>query len=74
MNIITHGTGTAEVVSENILISNADDALQLMADLSYQDFDRIIIHEHNIIPGFFDLKTGMPGMCSRNSPITGFGW
>jgi len=61
MNIIAHGTGTAEVVSENILISNADDALQLMADLSYQDFDRIIIHEHNIIPGFFDLKTGIAG-------------
>lgn len=64
MHIVAHGTnGTkiAEVVSEAILINNADDALQLIADLSYQDFDKIIIHERNIIPGFFDLKTGIAG-------------
>jgi hypothetical protein len=64
MNITTHGTGNrkiAEVLSDETLINNADDALQLMADLSYQDFDRIIIHEHNLIPAFFDLKTGIAG-------------
>ncbi|GAB4041270.1 DUF4180 domain-containing protein [Spirosoma jeollabukense] len=29
--------------------------------LYYQDFDSIILHEKNIIPDFFDLKTGMAG-------------
>lgn len=64
MDIVAHGTNDtkiAEVVSEATLINNADDALQLVADLSYQGFDKIIIHERNIIPAFFDLKTGIAG-------------
>jgi hypothetical protein len=32
-----------------------------MVDLYYQDFDRIILHEDNITPDFFDLKTGIAG-------------
>ncbi|MNL21414.1 hypothetical protein D3C87_1427020 [compost metagenome] len=32
-----------------------------MVDLYYQDFDRIIIHEKNITPDFFDLKNGIAG-------------
>ncbi len=64
MRIQSHPTNTtpiAEIISETILLNNAEDALQLMADLYYQDFDKIIIHEKNIVPGFFDLKTGLAG-------------
>ncbi|MCW3464818.1 DUF4180 domain-containing protein [Chitinophaga nivalis] len=64
MNIVAHQTGNsqaAEVVAEGILIHNPDDALQVMMDLAYQDFDKIILHEENIIPDFFDLKTGVAG-------------
>lgn len=64
MNIAVHQTGNtriAEVVSEEILINNPEDGLQLMVDISYQDFSKIIIHEKNITPDFFDLKTGIAG-------------
>jgi uncharacterized protein DUF4180 len=64
MTIETHHTGdtkTAEVISEGILIHNPDDGLQLMGDLYYQGFDKIILHEKNLSPDFFDLKTGIAG-------------
>ena len=64
MNIITHkhqDNQLAEIVSDALLISNAEDGLQLMADLYYQSFDRIAVYEKNISPAFFDLKTGIAG-------------
>lgn len=64
MNIETHKQGEtkiAEVISDDILISNAEEGLQLLVDLYYQDFDKIIIHEKNVIPEFFDLKTRLAG-------------
>lgn len=51
----------AEVLSDDLLIRSAEDALQLLGDLYYQGFDKIIIYEDNIIPDFFDLRTGMAG-------------
>lgn len=51
----------AEVSAKEQLISNPEDGLQLLADLYYQDVDRIIIYEKNISPDFFDLKTGIAG-------------
>ena len=51
----------AEVIAEEILVSNAEEGLQLLVDLYYQDFDKIIIREKNITPDFFDLKTGLAG-------------
>lgn len=51
----------AEVISKEILIHNPEEALQLLADLYYQDFDKIVIYEKNITPAFFDLKTGIAG-------------
>lgn len=51
----------AEVISEDYLINTPEEALQLMVDLYYQDFDKMIVHEKNIVPDFFDLKTGIAG-------------
>ncbi|QNK61042.1 DUF4180 domain-containing protein [Pedobacter sp. PAMC26386] len=56
-----NGIKIAEIISEEILIQTPEDALQVLVDLYYQDFDRIIIHEKNITPDFFDLKTGIAG-------------
>lgn len=64
MNIETHQIGDtkiAEVLSDNILITNPEEGLQILVDLYYQDFDKIILHEKNITPSFFDLKTGIAG-------------
>jgi hypothetical protein len=51
----------AELVSDNIIINNTSDGLDLLGNLYYQGFDRIIIYEKNITPAFFDLKTGIAG-------------
>lgn len=51
----------AEVTSDKIIIQNAEEALDLMGNAYYQGFDRMILHQDNITPGFFDLKNGMAG-------------
>ncbi|QNN42255.1 DUF4180 domain-containing protein [Pedobacter roseus] len=51
----------AEVISEEIIINDAVDGLDLLGNLYYQGFDKIIIHKQNIIPDFFDLKNGIAG-------------
>ena len=51
----------AEVISDKILIQNPDDALDLIGNLYYQGFDKIIIYEKNLTPDFFDLKNKMAG-------------
>jgi len=64
MKIEIHISGDikmAEVISEDYIISKVEDGGDLLGNLYYQDFDRIILHEENIIPDFFDLKSGMAG-------------
>lgn len=64
MNIQVHQhneTAIAEVISDTILIRNPEDGLQLMVDLYYQGYGEVILHEQNITPEFFDLKTGIAG-------------
>ncbi len=64
MHIETHeinGTRIAEIISDDIIITTAQDGLDVMGNLYYQDFDKIILREQNIIPDFFDLKTGIAG-------------
>lgn len=51
----------AEISADGVLINNAEDGLQLLADLYYQECDGIILHETNITADFFDLKTGLAG-------------
>ena len=51
----------AEVESENVVIGNIEDGLDLLGNLYYQDFDKIIIHEKNVTKDFFDLSTGLAG-------------
>jgi hypothetical protein len=54
-------TKIAEVISDVILIDKIEDGLDLLGNLYYQGFDKIVIHENNITPDFFDLKTGIAG-------------
>lgn len=51
----------AEVRADAILIHAAEDGLDLLGNLYYQDADRVILHEKNITPAFFDLKNGIAG-------------
>ena len=54
-------TNIAEIISEDIIIKTTDDALDLLGNLYYQYFSKIIIHQKNITPEFFDLKNGIAG-------------
>jgi hypothetical protein len=55
------GIRIAEIVSEKCLINEVQDALDIMAECSYNDSRDIILHEKNFTPGFFDLRTGIAG-------------
>lgn len=54
-------TKIAEIISENSVITTTQDATDLLGNLYYQEVDKVILHEKNITPDFFDLKTGIAG-------------
>ena len=55
------GVMIAEIISDQILIRETQDALDLMAEVRYLGSDKIILREKNLDPGFFDLKTRLAG-------------
>lgn len=64
MNIKIHESDNgkiAEIISDGIAIKGVDDALDLMAESRYLDAGKMIIHEDQITPSFFDLKTRLAG-------------
>lgn len=64
MHIETHIVNNfkiAEVISDATILQTASDSLDLMGNLYYQGFEKIILHEHNLAPAFFELKNGMAG-------------
>ena len=64
MHIQTHQINhlqIAEVTSEELLITNHEDGLDLVGNLYYQGFDGVILYEENIGADLFNLKSGMAG-------------
>lgn len=64
MKIETHNinnTKIAEIIADNIVLRTTEDGLDLLGNLYYQGFDKIILHEKNITPDFLDLKNGIAG-------------
>ncbi|RZK37411.1 MAG: DUF4180 domain-containing protein [Pedobacter sp.] len=64
MKIETHNINNikiAEVIAEDIIINSVEDGLDLLGNLYYEGFDKIIVYEKNITPNFFDLKMGIAG-------------
>lgn len=64
MEIITHdtiNTKIAEISTDAIVLKTIEDGLDILGNLYFQGFDKVIIHEKNIIPDFFDLKTKIAG-------------
>ncbi|MGE8434804.1 DUF4180 domain-containing protein [Chryseobacterium joostei] len=51
----------AEVISDEVIIQSVQDGLDLMGDIYYQGFDKVMIYEKDITPDFFDLKTKIAG-------------
>lgn len=64
MNIETHfieDVEIAEIISSEWVIASIDEGIDLVGNLYYQGTDKVILHQENIIPVFFDLKNGMAG-------------
>lgn len=64
MEIKTHNidnTKVAEIITDKVILRSTEDGLDLLGNLYYQGFDKIIIHEKNITPEFFDLRTKIAG-------------
>lgn len=59
-HIINH-IKIAEIISDERVIESAQDGLDLLGNLYYQGFDKVILHEKNITSDFFDLKTKLAG-------------
>ena len=51
----------AEIISDNIVLQTVEDAVDLIGNMSYQGFDKLIIHEENMISDFFVLKNKIAG-------------
>ena len=55
------GRKIAEIISDNIVLQTVEDAIDLIGNMSYQGFDKLIIHEENMISDFFELKNKIAG-------------
>lgn len=60
MEFIQHGD-IAEIHSDHLKIRSTSDALDVMGSAYYNGYDKMIIHQKNLEPEFFDLKTGIAG-------------
>ncbi len=64
MEIKEHKNGTlkiAEVVSDRVIVTSAEDSLELLGNLYYQGFDKIVLMDSYLCADFFDLKSGLAG-------------
>ena len=64
MSVVLHeieNQSVTEVTGDGILIPDAASALQFMMEAAYSGSTRIIFHQDNLAPAFFDLKTGLAG-------------
>lgn len=64
MEVATHeidGVKVAEIMAEGVIVKSAEDGKDLLGNVYYQGFDRMIIHERHLSTDFFDLQNGMAG-------------
>ncbi|MGE5499972.1 MAG: DUF4180 domain-containing protein [Syntrophothermus sp.] len=64
MQVKIHQTGKrdiAEIISDELIINSVQDALDLMVQEECHNSEIFILHEKNICPDFFNLRTGLAG-------------
>ena len=64
MIIKTHLIGKkeiAELISDELIISNEEDGKDLVGNMYFQGFDTVIINKDKLTPSFFELKNKMAG-------------
>lgn len=55
------GHSVAELTDRTYRINEAQDALDLIAEIGLMECNSLIINQANLSPDFFDLKTGLAG-------------
>ena len=55
------GSNIAEIISPEIIFYNSQETVELLINCAYQGAEKIIIHADQLMPDFFDLKTGIAG-------------
>lgn len=61
MDILSIENEIAEIIADNLVIKHVEDSLDLIGNVYYQGFDKVILYQKNITPDFFDLSTKMAG-------------
>jgi hypothetical protein len=64
MNIFTHdvnGTEIAEMRAQGIIIRSARDAMDIIGQLLGQHIEKLILHERQLCPEFWQLSNGLAG-------------
>lgn len=51
----------AEIITDDVVLKTLEDGLDLLGNVYYQGYDRMILHQRNIAADFFDLKTRLAG-------------
>ena len=51
----------AEATSDDVVLTETQDALDLMAEAGVRGARHLILHRRQIAPAFFDLKSGLAG-------------
>ena len=50
-----------EIVSDSIVLANEDDGLDILGECKGLGINGLVMHEHNIAPAFFELRTRLAG-------------
>lgn len=53
--------GIAELLATHQVIDNVENALEVIGNISYQGYTKLIVHKHHLSTDFFELKNGLAG-------------
>lgn len=56
-----HGRQIAEIQSDGIIMRNLRDAMGVVGEILSRGVKELILHERNVAPEFFQLRTGIAG-------------
>ncbi|MCR8981119.1 DUF4180 domain-containing protein [Brevibacillus laterosporus] len=62
MKIDQKGNSKVAIISsDSIIINNVNDALDVMANVQYNECEKMLLRKEHLTEDFFDLKTGLAG-------------
>lgn len=61
MEVLFHPNEIAEVVNPDVIITDGQSAIELIYHPLLSGADKIILHQHNLSPEFFNLSSGIAG-------------